>query len=181
MVSNACAFDKALSLRDFGLVRTRSPGIRITTHVEVIMVNVDDFYTLVVFERIWNRPSVDRAFFEVHGALVVCMVQLSEADQGDESWIVDVVGDLFFHDPYFVPLLLMQEWNTTADWASTLQSVDHFVVARWIDSSDRSPTSDRAENRNPSIPLVDMELNFLAILHVWRDRNRNPKRPKTHI
>lgn len=96
MVSNACAFDKALSLRDFGLVRTRSPGIRITTHVEVIMVNVDDFYTLVVFERIWNRPSVDRAFFEVHGALVVCVVQLSEADQGDESWIVDVVGDLLF-------------------------------------------------------------------------------------
>ena len=145
------------------------------------MVNVDDLYALIVFERVRNRPTVDRAFFKVHGALVVCMVQLSEADQRDESWIVDVVGNLLFDDAYLVALLLMQERNTTANRASTLQRVNHFVVARWIDSSDRSATGNRAENRNPCIPLVDMELNFLAILHVWSYRDRNAKRPETHI
>ena len=55
------------------------------------MVDVDNFHTFFIFQGVWNWPTVDRTLFEVNGALVVSMVQLSEPNQRNEPWIVNVV------------------------------------------------------------------------------------------
>ena len=163
--SEAFCFDGSASDQlERCLVGTRSPGIGITAHVEVVMVDVDDFHTFFIFQGVWNWPTVDRTLFEVNGALVVSMVQLSEPNQRNEPWIVNVVSNLLFDDADLVPLLFVEQGNSTADRTSTLESVDDFVIARWIDRSHRTATSQRTHDRNTCVSLVNVKLDFLAVL-----------------
>ena len=82
--------------------------------MEVVVVDVDDLNCFFVFQGVRYRPPVDGTFFEVHGALVMGMVQLSKTDQRDESRIIDIIGDLFLDDSNSITLLFEKQWVATA-------------------------------------------------------------------
>ena len=76
----------------------------VTHHVEVVMVNVDNFDCFPIVKRVRYWISDRRSLVEVDRALVVSVVQLSRADQRIEPWRVNVIGDLLFDDANAVSL-----------------------------------------------------------------------------
>ena len=170
-----------LSAASRGLVRARRTSVRITNHMEVVMVNVENFYTLFVVKSIRYRPSVDRPLFEVDCAFVVCVMQLSEADQRNEPRIVDVVRNLFLDDSNSIALLFKQQRDSATDRPSLFKSMDNFIVTRWIDSCDWSTCGQWPHDGDASVSLVNVELYFLIVLQVWADRNRDTERPECDI
>lgn len=156
-------------------VQTR---IDVADHVEVIVVDVDDFDGVFVLQLMRNRPANIGDFREVDRTLVVSMMELSGADGGDESRRIDVIGDLLFDDSHVVPLLFVQVGQSTFDRTCPLHRSQHFIIAGRVKSDGRPACGKRPKNRNGVIPLVNPELVFLLILEIRTYRNRNGHQPK---
>ena len=104
-------------------------GIDIAAHMEVIVIDVQNFDRFLVRSRIRDRPADMGDLGEVHRAFVMSMVQLSWADGRNESRRVDIVADLLFHDSHSAPLGFMQQREATFDGSSSFQSPHDFVIA----------------------------------------------------
>jgi hypothetical protein len=150
----------------------------ITATVQVVVVDVDHFDRLFVFESVRHGPTVDGPLFKVDRALVVSMVQLSHADKRDEPRWIDVIGDLALHDLNVVPLFFVEERNAAANRSGFFQSLHDFVVAWRIKSDYRSTCSDRTHDRDAFVPLMVVEFELFLILEIRTDRNWNSKRAK---
>ena len=77
----------ALELR----VRT---GVDVADHVQVVMVDVDDFFGLFVPQRVRHGPADAANVFVVDRAFVVSVMLLRRADERIHARRIDVVGDL---------------------------------------------------------------------------------------
>ena len=55
------------------ILRTHS-RVNISDHVEVVVVDVDDFHHFFIQKCVGYRPAYDHAFLEINGALVVGVV-----------------------------------------------------------------------------------------------------------
>ena len=163
-------------------VRSAVSYIRIADHVEVVVVDINDFDAFLVIKGVRNRPAVDGPLFEVDRALVVSVVKLCESDQWHESRLVHVVRNLAFDNADPVALLLVQKGNTATDGASSLQRMNDFVVTRWIDRRMVLwTTRQRTHDGDSSVTLMNVELDFFAVLKVGGNRNGKSERPQIHV
>ena len=148
------------------VVRVVFAKVRIAGHVEVVVVNVDDFNRVLINKCVRRWVANDLAIRVVDRALVVSVTQLSWTDQRINSWRIDVVSDLLFDDLNVVPLMLIQEWYATLNRISPLESTHDFVIARRI-QSNHFAASHRSKNWNTCVTLGDVKLVFLNLLEVW--------------
>ena len=96
------------------IVPVRS-SIDIPYDVQVVVVDVDDFDLFLIRKGVRIRPALSLDLAVVDRALVVCMVQLSGADERVEARWIDIVGDQRLHDANVVTLRFVEEWNSTFD------------------------------------------------------------------
>ena len=87
--------------------------IDVANHMEVIVVDVDNFNRVVVDQSVWEGPADNASFGVIDCAFVVSVVQLSGSDKRNDSRRIDVVGDFFLDHGHIVSLNLVQEWDTT--------------------------------------------------------------------
>lgn len=79
--------------------------LHVTDHVQVVMVNVEDF-DRIVSRGVRNGPTVAGNFFKIDTAFVVSMVLLRWSDEGIDARRIDIISDLFFRNLYVVTLSL---------------------------------------------------------------------------
>lgn len=114
-------------------MRVVRPKVEVaTSHVEVVMVDVNDFCCIFVDQSVWERPPNDLTFCEIDRAFVVNVVQLNRADQWDHTRRIDVISYSFFDHRHVVTLRFVQKRNTALDGSSAFESPPDFVVARRI-------------------------------------------------
>jgi len=153
-------------------VRVVLSKVRITGHVEVVVVDVEYFYRVLVHQCVRCWVTNDLAICVVNRALVVSVVQLCRTDQRIHARWIDVVSDLFLDDLNVVTLMLKEERHTTLNRVSSLKRPHDFVVTRRI-QGDNFAAGRWAENRNACVTFFDVESVFLNLLEVWRNRDRN--------
>ncbi len=140
------------------------PVVQIPDHVEVIMIDIDDFDFFGFFERVRNRPADTDPFVEVHDAFVASMVQLDGTDQRHNARRIDKVGDLFLDDADVVALDFLGERDATANRASLFERPHDFVIAWRVECLGRSARGDGAEDRSAIIALVHVVFPFWLVL-----------------
>ncbi|MBI2480021.1 MAG: metallophosphoesterase [Planctomycetia bacterium] len=161
-----------------GLVVRIHTRIDVAHHVEVIVVDVDDFNRVLVCQLMRNRPANIGDFREVDRAFVMSMMELSGSNGWDEPRRIDIVRDFLFDHPHVVPLLFVQVGQSAFDRPRSLQRSQHLVIARRIESNGRTAGGERSENRNGVVPLLNPELVFFLILEVGTHWNRDGQKPK---
>src|SRR5262245_59274080 len=97
------------------LVLSTNAGVDLAANLDVVVVDVDHFLRVLVFQRVRNRPTHNGGFRIVHGALVVGVMQLGGTDCRNESRRINIVRDLLLHDANVVSLPLVQHRQTAFD------------------------------------------------------------------
>ena len=113
--------------------------INVADHVEVVVVDVDNFDRVLINQRVGERPTDNLSFGVVNRALVVSMVQLSRSDQGNNSWRIDVVRDLFLDHRHVVSLDFVHKWQSTLHFVGSFHRPPDFVVTGLIQGDRRAP------------------------------------------
>ena len=139
--------------------------VGIASHVEVVVVNVDDFYRIFVDRCMRRWPADDLLFGVVDRALVVCVVQLGWTNQRIHTWWIDVVSDRLLDHLHVVALNLVKERKATLNRIGSLKRPPDFVVAGRI-KCQLVTRGGGAKNWNTSISLVDVMPVFLNLLEV---------------
>lgn len=152
--------------------------VNIPNHVQVVVIDVDNFDFFWFVECVWDWPTYTSLLIKVDDALVVGMVELSRANEWIDSWGIDVVSDLFLDDANVVTLCLFEEWHPAANWSSFLERSHDFVIARCVESLNRTAGCDWTKNRYTVIILVHVILVFRFVLEIRAHRNRNCERPE---
>lgn len=145
-------------------MRARIAQVNVSDHVKVVVVDVDDFHRIFVFQSMRNRPAYNFPFGEIDRAFVVSVVQLSGSYQRDDSRRIDVVGDLVDHHRYVVTLCFVEKRDSTLHWVGTLKRPPDLVLTGRIQGFHRAARRDGAENWHTSISLMNMELVFPFLL-----------------
>ena len=115
------------------------PQIDIADHVEVVVVDVDDFHGVFIFQGVRDRPTDNLLFGKVDRAFVMGMVQLSRSNQRNDSRRINVISNLFSDNRDIVTLRFVQErkaalngtWHAQAPtrlrrhWEDPMRLQDH--------------------------------------------------------
>ena len=75
-------------------VRRRAASVNIADHMQVVVIDIDDFYRILVRLRVRQRPTHTRRFGEVNRALVVSVMLLNGSDQRHDTNRIDVILSL---------------------------------------------------------------------------------------
>ena len=134
--------------------------IDIAHHVEVVVIDVNDFLDFLVHKRVWEGPADNSSLGEVNLAAVMRVVQLSRTDQRHDARRINIVGDLLFDDANVVALRLVQEREASLDRSSSLQGPPYFVVRRRIQRDGRTARRKRTQDRYASIALMHVKTIF---------------------
>ena len=140
--------------------------VRVACHMEVVVIDVDHFSRVLVLKRVRERPANNFAFGKVGRDLEVHVVQLGWSKQRINSWWIDVVSDLFFHEANVVTLCLVKEWHSALNATCSLQCPPAFVIAREIHRLDGPTGLKRSQNWNASVPFVNVKFVFEVFLPV---------------
>jgi hypothetical protein len=103
-------------------------GIHIPHHVQVIVVNINDFDGVLIDEAMGNRPGDVGGFAEINCAFKVSVMQLCGSNQRVEPGWVDIVRNKFFDDSHVIAMLFIEEGDTTLGRAGSFQSSHDFVI-----------------------------------------------------
>ena len=103
-------------------------GIRVTHHVQVIVVNIDDFDGVLIDEAMRNRPGDVGGFAEINCAFEVSVMQLCGSNQRVEPGWIDIVCNEFFDDSHVIAVLFIEEGDTTFGRAGSFQGSHDFVI-----------------------------------------------------
>ncbi len=148
----------ALSLAE----RINRPGVDISDHVQVVVVNIDHLTSIFVAKRVRHWPANPANVLVVDRALVVSVMLLRRADQRVDPRRIEVVSNFFLNNANVVTTVFVQERYTPLNGPRFLERPNHFVVARWIERGDFT-TGDRAQNWHAFVPFVVPELVFLLL------------------
>src|SRR4051812_37731849 len=129
-------------------------GVDVSDHVQVVMVDVDDFFGLFIAKRVWHGPADAANVFVINRALVMSMVVLSGANERIHAWRVDVVSNLAFYDSHMVAIAFPHAGNTALDRVHFFEGTDDFVVTRWIQRDWRTAGGDRSQDWHAIVPFV---------------------------
>ena len=86
------ASDGRLSVQTLGrlIVLVVFAKIDVANHVEVIVVDVDDFNRVFIQSCVWDWPASNGTLGEVNGALVVSVVQLCWSDEWNDLSLIHI-------------------------------------------------------------------------------------------
>ena len=153
--------------------------IDIANHVEVVVVDVEDFDGILIHQGVWERPAHDFSLCVVDSTLVVSVVKLSRTDQRNHARRINVVSDLLFNDRDVVSLSLVQERNAALYSVGSLHSPPDFVIAWRIQSFDGSAGCEWPHDGHSCVALVNVELVLVHFLLVWGYWDGNTKDSKS--
>jgi len=86
------------------LVIASGAAIHISDHMQVVVIDVDNFDSILVFGRIWDGPADFGRLCEIDRALPVNMMKLSRTDQRIDPRRIDRIGDQLFDNPHITTL-----------------------------------------------------------------------------
>lgn len=117
------------------LVRRVIAGIHVTHHMQVIVVDIDDFDGVLVDEAMRNRPGDVDGFAEIDRAFEVSVVQLRGSNQRVEPGWVDIICNEFFDDPHVIAVLFIEEGHAAFGRAGSFQGSHDFVITWHVQST----------------------------------------------
>ncbi len=162
------------------LIRFVAAHIKVANHVEVIVVNIDNFFGVPVKECVWYRPANPTNILVIDRAAIVGVMLLSWSDERVMPRRIHVVSNFAFYDPNVVPIAFPQERYATFNGLGLFERDHDFVVTWGVERYGWSAGSDWSQNRYAIVPLFEPKLLFFQILEVWTYRDGHSQEVEAH-
>jgi hypothetical protein len=150
----------------FVLIIFVAAHIKVANHVEMVVVDIDNFFCVLVNKCVRYRPAHPTNVLIIDRAAIVGVMLLSGPNEWVMSRGIHVVSNFAFYDTDIVPIAFPQEWDTTFNGLGLFDRDHDFVVTWSVERDGGAARSDGPQNWYAIVPLLEPKLFFFQILKI---------------